>query len=477
MFVSKGKGVAFQRRTSNGGPSEHSGATGNAPMWVKLTRTGNTIVGYASSNGTTWVQIGSDTFSMPADMLVGLAVSSHTTSATATGTFDSVSISTQAGGGGDDEPAGTLPSGWLAEDVGVVGVSGGSSLNGGTFTVKGAGADVWGTADAFHFAYRPLSGDGTIVARVAGLTGADAWTKAGVMIRGSLSPSSAQAFMLVSKGKGVAFQRRKTNGGQSVHSGATGAAPMWVKLTRSGSTITAHASSNGTSWVEIGSDTFSMPADVLVGLAVSSHTTAATATGTFDNVSVSAETGGSSALPAGWASEDIGNITADGSAVESGGTTTVKGAGADIWGTADALHFAYRTLSGDGTIVARVASLSGGDPWTKAGVMMRQSLTAGSAHATMLISVGNGVAFQRRPVTGGNSEHTDGGSARAPEFLRLTRSGTTVSAYSSWDGQDWRLIGTDTISLSGDIYVGLAVSSHETGTLATGVFDNVAVSE
>ena len=61
----------------------------------------------------------------------------------------------------------------------------------------GAGADVWGTADAFHYAYRALDGDGSIVARVTSIEAVHAWTKAGVMIRNSLSPSAAQAFMLV----------------------------------------------------------------------------------------------------------------------------------------------------------------------------------------------------------------------------------------------------------------------------------------
>ena len=75
----------------------------------------------------------------------------------------------------------------------------------------GAGADVWGTADAFHYAYRTLDGDGTIVARVASIQNVHAWTKAGVMIGNSLSPSAAQAFMLVasSAAKGVPFQRRR----------------------------------------------------------------------------------------------------------------------------------------------------------------------------------------------------------------------------------------------------------------------------
>ena len=110
---------------------------------------------------------------------------------------------------GEPPPAG-LPSGWSATDVGATGATGSSSFSNGTFTVTGAGADVWGTADAFHYAYRTLDGDGTIVARVASIQNVNAWTKAGVMIRNSLSPSAAQAFMLVaaSSTKGVPFQRR-----------------------------------------------------------------------------------------------------------------------------------------------------------------------------------------------------------------------------------------------------------------------------
>ena len=84
--------------------------------------------------------------------------------------------------------------------------------------MTGAGADVWGTADAFHYAYRTLTGDGSIVARVTSIQNVHAWTKAGVMIRNSLSPSAAQGFMLVaaSATKGVPFQRRPSDGAASV---------------------------------------------------------------------------------------------------------------------------------------------------------------------------------------------------------------------------------------------------------------------
>ncbi len=146
------------------------------------------------------------------------------------------------GGGG-----GTLPAPWTDADVGDVGVAGGASYAAPTFTVNGAGADVWGTADALNYVYQPLSGDGSIVARVATVQNVAAWTKAGVMIRGSLSAGSAQAFMLVSSGNGLAFQRRLTDGGASTSTpGSLSVAPRWVKLTRTGNTIAAFESADGT---------------------------------------------------------------------------------------------------------------------------------------------------------------------------------------------------------------------------------------
>jgi regulation of enolase protein 1 (concanavalin A-like superfamily) len=186
-----------------------------------------------------------------------------------------------------------LPNGWSHGDIGSVGRQGSASFDGGTstFTVTGAGADIWNTADAFHYAYTTLSGDGTISARVASVQNVAAWTKAGVMIRATLDPGSAHAFMLVSAGKGLAFQRRTTDGGISVHTaGPAATAPHWVRLDRAGSTITASESSDGTNWTVVGTDSISMGAPVFVGLAVSSHTASATATATFEHVAVTPAT-------------------------------------------------------------------------------------------------------------------------------------------------------------------------------------------
>jgi phosphatidylserine/phosphatidylglycerophosphate/cardiolipin synthase-like enzyme/regulation of enolase protein 1 (concanavalin A-like superfamily) len=394
-------------------------------------------------------------------------------------------ILVEAGGGGGGEPpppADPLPTGWLSRDIGSVGSDGSASGSGDSFTVRGAGADVWGGADAFHYAYRPLSGDGTITARVSSISGTEAWTKVGVMIRASTASNAAHAFMLVSAGKGLAFQRRTSTGAASTHtSGGAGTAPRWVRLSRAGNVIAAAVSADGASWTPVGSDTVVMPADVVVGLAVSSHNTSVLATGVFESVSV--EAGGSvpppppPPLPDGWQASDVGAVGAAGSAAESGGVFTVKGAGADVWSTADAFHFAYRAIEGDATITARVASVGGTEAWTKVGVMMRGSLSPQSAHGFMLVSRGKGLAFQRRKADGNVSTHTSGGTGVAPAWVRLVRAGNSITAFVSSDGVSWSVVGSDTFALPSRTLVGLAVSSHESGQLAAGTFDGVTVSE
>src|SRR5207248_1805558 len=274
--------------------------------------------------------------------------------------------------------------------------------------------------------------DGRIVARVATVSSDASWVKAGVMIRSSLSPSSAQAFMLVSHAKGVAFQRRTADGATTVSTSGTAAtAPHWVSLVKSASTISAYESADGSNWTFVGSDTFTMPDTVLIGLAVSSHVYGTLATATFDNVQTQQ-------LPNGWADADIGDVPLPGSANYKDGTFTVTGSGADIWGTADAFNYAYHILNGNGTIVAQVTFVEDVAAWVKAGVMIRNSFDPGSAHAFVLVSSAKGVAFQRRGVAGGTSVSTPGSASTAPHWVKLTRVGDTFTAYESDDGTTWR---------------------------------------
>jgi hypothetical protein len=107
--------------------------------------------------------------------------------------------------------------------------------------------------------------------------------------------------------------------------------------------------------------------------------------------------------------------------------------------------------------------------------MIRASLSAGSAHAFMLVSAGKGYAFQRRDVQDQASVSTSGGTGTAPEWVRLVRSGDTFSAYVSADGNSWSFVGSDTIPMGQQVYAGLAVTSHTVTAASRGVFDNVTV--
>jgi regulation of enolase protein 1 (concanavalin A-like superfamily) len=93
----------------------------------------------------------------------------------------------------------------------------------------------------------------------------------------------------------------------------------------------------------------------------------------------------------------------------------------------------------------------------------------------MLGSPGKGIAFQRRVTTGGISTHTSGGTGTAPVWVKLERRGNTITAFRSADGTTWTSVASETFSMGSNVYVGLAVSSHVAGTLATSTFDNVAV--
>src|SRR5688500_8497259 len=109
--------------------------------------------------------------------------------------------------GADVVYAQTLPSPWTSKDIGSVGQAGSASESGGVFTVRGAGADIWGTADSFHFVSQPLSGNGEIVARVTSIQNTNSYAKAGVMIRGALTAGSAHVILDVKPGGGVEFMR------------------------------------------------------------------------------------------------------------------------------------------------------------------------------------------------------------------------------------------------------------------------------
>ena len=184
------------------------------------------------------------------------------------------------------------------------------------------------------------------------------------------------------------------------------------------------------------------------------------------------------ALPSGWSDGDIGSTGVAGSATYSNGTFTVQGAGAQIYGTTDAFHFAYQSLSGDGTIIARVVSFQGGSSNREAGVMIRETLGAQAANAAVVYEPYFGsIYFDIRSTTGGSTSGPANYSTSIPYWVKATRSGNSFSAYVSADGVYWTQVGTSqTITMAQNVNIGLAVTSGSTTASATATFDNVSVS-
>jgi regulation of enolase protein 1 (concanavalin A-like superfamily) len=361
----------------------------------------------------------------------------------------------------------TVPAPWLAQDIGAPVIPGQSAGTATTVTITAGGADIWGTSDHFHFVYQRVTGDVDVRARIRSVSPASAWSKAGVMIRASLDPSSPHAYMLASAGKGLAFQRRAAAGALSENTaGPAVAPPQWVRLVRAGSTVTAYTSGDGSTWTPVGSATVALAATAYVGIAVTSHNEFSATTAVVSNISV---------LPAGVTARDIGAPALAGTTSYSSGTYTITASGRDIWDTADQFQFVFARASGDLDVSARVLSIGYADRWSKAGVMIRESLDAGSRHAMTLASAGRGYAFQRRMTTNGLSENTAGPASAPPGWVRLTRVGDLFTAYASTDGQSWQVIGTDTIPMASEVYVGLAVTSHDVATYTIGKIDSLSV--
>ncbi len=173
------------------------------------------------------------------------------------------------------------------------------------------------------------------------------------------------------------------------------------------------------------------------------------------------------------ASRDIGSVSVPGSHFVHDGTHVVQGDGADIGGSRDAFHFVYVPLRGDGELTAKVAGMITANAWAKAGVMVRETLAAGSPYGAAILTYGNGVVFQARTATNGSTTTKAGNGHRVPLWLRVVRRGETIVGYYSLDGVNWTQQGAETVAMNPDVYIGFCVTSHTVGTPCTAVFEDV----
>ena len=178
---------------------------------------------------------------------------------------------------------------------------------------------------------------------------------------------------------------------------------------------------------------------------------------------------GSAESSSDWTSFDIGAVGSQaGSSTTSGGTFTVSGAGVDF---GSGLQFVYRSMAGDGEMVARITSFTGSSSNRRAGIMVRKGLGASEPFVSIAMSSNKVVRISRS--TSGGPVESSGTQATFPQWLRIVRTGSLFSVYYSNDGSAWTARGTVTLPVGQTVYVGFAACSGNTGTSAAAIFDSV----
>lgn len=396
----------------------------------------------------------------------------------------------------------TMPAPWQSVDVGAPLMPGTADYSSAdqTFYVDGAGADVYGSNDQFHYVYQTLNGDGTIVARVRYQTDSSPWAKAGVMI--TAAPTAGASFVDALVTPDVSAKTPNVNGvdcttngcfsplqpvtpstgygDRMQYSGSGSITPTsnppgytspnkWVKLQRVGNTFTSWESADGVSWAQIGTVTLSMSSTATIGLFVTSHNIGQYSTAAFDHVQVTTSPP-PSPVPSPWIDTDVGSPSPPGSASYSNRVFTVQGSGTDIWRTYDQFNYVYQPTSGNGTMIARVTSQTDTSSNAKAGIMFKQSATAGTSYILIAVAPAGGIKVQWD-----FNGSIGGGTYGFPNvWMKLTRSTNTFTAYVSSDGVNWVNVIHKTLTITSNATVGLFVCAHHTGLLGTATFDNVS---
>jgi hypothetical protein len=256
--------------------------------------------------------------------------------------------------------------GWVIGMIGAALLTGGVSLIGplgssgtpGPGQVPPAGPGGGAVTDTFFFVHQPLAGNGSVTVRVTSLRGVPArssglavqpWAKAGIIIKESTRPGSPYAAIMVTPAHGVRMQDDFTQDTAGAQGAISAASPRWLRLARTGHTLTGYESADGRHWTLVGTaGSAGLPPTVQAGLFVTSpqnyqaqqviggisqNAAATVATGRFDHLSIQGR------LPVGtWSGTDVGHVRGgdgglggylarEGSFTHSGGVFTITGSG------------------------------------------------------------------------------------------------------------------------------------------------------
>ncbi len=532
IVVTPGNGIVDQQRTSfDGGPSQPGSLTGlKAPYWVRMVRNGPTLTTYAAPDGVTWTEVGTTSISMSDPIYIGLCDCAHTSTPTLNAsTFANFTITGNATYAPNTSVSlsGTMgENNWYRSGVTATlsAQASGDGLGNTYYTLDGSAQQTYRnpisiSGDGYHILnYWSVSAAGDIEAVKSTLVQIDSTpsvstgssTGSLVTLSETDNVSEAQIFYSVDGGATQAYaapfnvsptgahtvsyySADEAGNQESPHTLSLMSAPPVTTATLTGALNgSTYASDVVVSLSASGSNPISKTYYSIDGYAPVAYTTPFTVSGwgshsfSYWSVDSAGNTEAqntqtvtieiSSSVPAPWQDLDIGYVALQGSANYSGGSFLLQGSGLDIWGTYDAFHFAYLTLSGNFTISARVASETNTSNWAKYGVMVRQSLAPGSGFVDMLITPGNGAAFMHRSATGALAWSNSSSTVAAPQYVKLVRSGSTFTGYYSPNGTTWTQEGSFTYAMTDPVVVGLAAGANNSSAIGTAQFDHVVIS-
>lgn len=366
----------------------------------------------------------------------------------------------------------TLPSGFVKTKIGTVSgaVDATYDPSNGDYQIVGSGAGLFKTngqtgSDNFYFVNKSLVGDGEVTMDFNGYTGS---AELNVEVRSQLNATSSH----VQLGRSSAIYRQAIGG--PVNSVGYNYAGSITKLVRRGNTITGYSSQDGVYWTPsnppVSVTLTGLGAAAAFGVELASGSATTTETAWLDSLLVGK-------LPLSLAAQDIGAPSPAGSATIdynfNGGSFTIRGGGAGIKGTADSFQFTYRTLIGDGTIIAQVEPPNGSSA-VSAGLMVRKSLSSNASNVFVAMNNSDELVTTSRTTSGGNTSAPVRFTAgQYGGWMKLTRTGNSIASFSSVDGFNWTPFKTVSLTdLSSTVYVGMAIASGLSGTLGTTTADH-----
>ncbi|HEX7261541.1 MAG TPA: hypothetical protein VF258_06970, partial [Luteolibacter sp.] len=180
-------------------------------------------------------------------------------------------------------------------------------------------------------------------------------------------------------------------------------------------------------------------------------------------------------LPLPWQNVTVGTGAVIGSAHYANGAFTLWGSGV-LGGTADQSQLAYQTLTADGEIVAKISKLDATGTGASVGVMVRDSLAGNSAYVFVGSDGAGTYRWSYRTTAGSTATQTIGsGGTPGSQWVKLNRSGNAFTVSTSADGSNWTTLGTTSVTMPSNCYIGLSDSSGSASTTNTSQVSNVSV--